>query len=82
MPGLPDPQVTVNGWPCSGGEVLGQDSIRAIVPAEALSDPTKAPIHGKVEVQTFYNVTTVYDKARSTSQRRRVRACGTGQPLG
>ena len=62
MPGLPDPQVTVNGWPCTDVEVLGEDSIRATVPPEALPDATKAPIHGKVEVQTSYNVTTVYDK--------------------
>jgi hypothetical protein len=64
MPGLPAPEVTVNGWPCDDVEVLGEDSIRATVPAKALPDPTKAPIPGKVEVQTSYNVTAVYDKVQ------------------
>lgn len=62
MPGLPAPQVSVNGWPCDEVQVLGEDSISATVPVDALPDPTKAPIPGKVEVQTSYNVTAVYDK--------------------
>jgi hypothetical protein len=71
IPGLPAPQVSVNGWPCPKVDVLGDDRISATVPTQVLPDASKAPISAKIVVQTSYSVTAAYDKVEIDKPARR-----------
>ena len=64
MPGLPEPQVTVNGLECGDVRSVGEDRITATAPPDGLiAADAGAPINGKVQVLTSYSVLTdVYDK--------------------